>query len=174
MRKAIILIVLFSTLMFSQENNFKKFDFLIGKWSGIGSGFGNNKSIINSEFRFVMKGKYIEVLNDSKFVPTTKKPEGEHHIDKGFISYDATRNAFLFRQFHVEGFVIQYILVDSLSSNSKLVFESEEIENFIQGGKARWVISIKNGNEIETTFDVQLPEKEYQCFGENKLKRVLK
>ena len=174
MKKVIILLILSSTLIFSQDNKFKKFDFLIGKWHGAGSGFGNDKSVINSEFNFVMQGKYIEVINDSKFEPTAKKPNGEHHIDKGFISYDATRDLFVFRQFHVEGFVIQYILADSLSSNSKLVFESEEIENFVPGGKARWTISIVTGNAIETTFDVSMPNKDYQCFGENKLIRMPK
>jgi len=174
MRSFIVFILISSTLIFSQENNFKKFDFLIGSWSGTGSGFGNDKSVIKSEFKFVMKGKYIEVMNDSKFDPTMKKPNGEHHIDKGFISYDATRNLFVLRQFHIEGFVIRYILDESLSNNSKLVFVSEQIENFVPGGKARWVIAIINGNELETTFDVSMPDKDYQCFGKNKLKRVLK
>jgi len=174
MKKVIVLLILFSTLIFSQDNKYKKFDYLIGKWNGIGSGFGNEKSVINSEFNFVMQGKYIEVINDSKFEPTTKKPNGEHHIDKGFISYDATRDLFVFRQFHIEGFVIQYTLVDSLSSNSKLVFESEEIENFVTGGKARWTISKVTGNAIETIFDVSMPDKGYKCFGENKLIRMSK
>ncbi len=174
MKKVIVLLILFSTLIFSQDNKFKKFDYLIGKWKGIGSGFGNAKSTINSEFNFVMKGKYIEVINDSKFEPTAKKPNGKHHIDKGFISYDATRNLFVFRQFHIEGFVIQYTLVDSLSSNSQLVFESEKIENYIPGGKARWTISKVTGNAIETTFDVSMPNKEYECFGENKFIRMSK
>lgn len=174
MKKVIVLFLLFTTLIFAQESKYKKFDFLIGKWKGTGSGFGNEKSVIKSEFNFVMEGKYIEVINDSKFEPTAKKPNGEHHIDKGFISYNSTRDLFIFRQFHIEGFVIQYILVDSLSSNSKLVFESEEIENFVPGGKARWVISIVDGNAIETTFDVSMPNKGYQCFGENKLKRISK
>lgn len=174
MKKVIVLIILFSTIIISQDYKFKKFDSLIGKWKGIGTGSGNEKSTIKSEFNFVMGGKYIEVLNDSQFEPTAKYPDGEHHIDKGFISYDATRNKFVFRQFHVEGFVIQYTLIDSLSSNSKLVFESEEIENFVRGGKARWSITQITNNAIQTTFDVSMPKKGYQRFGENKLIRESK
>ena len=174
MKKVTIILILLSTLIFSQDNKFNKFDYLIGEWKGIGSSFGNEKSTIKSEFNFAMGGKYIEVINDSKFEPTVKKPKGEHHIDKGFISYDATRNLFVFRQFHVEGFVIQYILVDSLSSNSNLVFESEEIENFVPGGKARWVIAKITENAIKTTFDVAMPKKDYKCFGENKLIKMSK
>ena len=71
-----------------------------------------------------MDGKYIEVMNDSKFAPTEKKPNGEHHVDKGFISFDKQRNLIVFRQFHVEGFVNQYTLNDSLSNDTKLVMLS--------------------------------------------------
>jgi hypothetical protein len=172
MKKILVLLILFPVLIFSQGNKFKKFDYLIGKWKGLGTGNANERSTIKSEFNFVMGDKFIEVINDSKFEPTTKNPEGKHHVDKGFISYDATRNLFVFRQFHIEGFVIQYILVDSLSSNSKLVFESEEIENFIPGGKARWSIKMITSNAIETTFDVSMLKKGYKSFGENKLIRI--
>jgi len=47
-------------------------DFLIGEWTGTGSGFGNEKSQIESEFNYIMDGKYIEILNDSKL--TLLKP----------------------------------------------------------------------------------------------------
>jgi len=174
MKKVIVLILLFSTIIFSQNHKYKKFDSLIGKWKGIGTGSENEKSTIRTEFNFVMGSKYIEVINDSQFEPTSKNPDGEHHIDKGFISFDATRNLFVFRQFHIEGFVIQYILVDSLSSESKLVFESEKIENFVRGGKARWTITQITHNAIQTTFDVSMPNKGYQRFGENKFIRMSK
>ena len=170
---SILLVVLsFSVLSFGQNNPFEKIDFIIGNWSGEGSGFGNNKSKINSEFKYVMDGKYIEILNDSKFEPTEKKTEGEHHIDKGFISFDKTRGKIVYRQFNIEGYINRYILNDSLSTENKLVFETEEIENFMPGGKARWTITMTDENNIETTFDVLFPGKEYSCFGINTLERV--
>jgi len=172
MKKIIALLILFPVLIFSQGNKFKRFDSLIGNWKGLGIGAANEKSTIKSEFNFVLGDKFIEVINDSKFEPTAKNPEGKHHVDKGFISYDATRNLFVFRQFHIEGFVIQYILVDSLSSNSKIVFESEKIDNFIRGGKARWSITKVTASAIVTTFDVSMPRKGYERFGENKLIRI--
>lgn len=155
----------------SQVNPFHKLDFLIGKWSGEGSGFGNNKSIIESSFQYSMDGMYIEVMNDSKFEPTERKPEGEHHIDKGFISYDKSKKQIVFRQFNIEGFVNQYVLNDSLSSDSLIIFETEVIENFVPGGKARWTIRKLDDNQIKTTFDVSFPGKEYSCYGINILRR---
>lgn len=156
-------------LIFGQSNPFDKINFIVGEWSGSGSGFGNEKSKIESSFQLVMDGKYMEVKNESRFEPTEKKPEGEHHIDKGFISYDKIRKAIVFRQFNNEGYVNQYLLVDSLSSDTLLVFETETIENFVSGGKARWTIKKISDNEIETTFEVSFPNKEYTCFGTNKL-----
>lgn len=141
-------------LSFGQTNPFEKIDFIIGEWSGTGSGFGNEKSKIESSFQLVMNNKYIEVKNDSRFEPTEQKPEGEHHIDHGFISYDQSRDAIIFRQFHIEGFVTRYTLV----------FETDLIENFVPGGKARWTIKKISANEIETTFDISFPNSGYNVL----------
>ena len=63
----------------------------------------------------------------------------------------------------------QYVLNDSLSTNDVYIFETENIENFVEGGKSRWTIKKINENKIETIFDVSFPGKEYSCFGTNKL-----
>ena len=84
-----------------------------------------------------MDGKYIQIKNDSKFEPTESRPEGENHIDWGIVSFDKQRNKIIFRQFNIEGYVNQYVLNDSLSNESKLIFETEIIENFVEGGSAR-------------------------------------
>lgn len=165
----IVLIAMISGVAFGQNNPFDRLDFLIGEWTGTGSGFGNEKSKIESEFNYVMNGKYIEVLNDSKFDPTESKPDGEHHIDKGIISYDKSRKVIVFRQFHIEGYINQYVLNDSLSNDTVLVFETEIIENFPPGGKARWTIKKVGTKQIETIFDVSFPGKKYACFGTNVL-----
>ncbi len=83
-----ILLTVFGNMLFSQDNNFEKFNFLLGIWEGTGSGFGNEKSTIQSEFQLIMNGKYIEIKNNSKFEPTESKPNGENHIDWGIISYN--------------------------------------------------------------------------------------
>lgn len=162
-------LVLTFGLSFGQTKNFDRLSFVIGNWTGTGSGFGNDKSKIESSFQLIMDEKYIEVKNESWFEPTEKNPKGEHHIDKGFISYDKSRNTIVFRQFNNEGYINQYILNDSLSNDSILVFETENIENFVPGGKARWTIKKVSENQIETTFDVSFPNKGYTCFGVNVL-----
>lgn len=167
---SILVLFLVFGISFAQTHPFEPIDFIIGDWTGTGSGFGNSKSNIESNFHLVMDGKYIEVRNESKFEPTKKNPEGEHHIDHGFISFDKNRNLIVFRQFNNEGYYNQYVLNDSISSDNELVFETEFIENFVPNGKAKWTIRKLNENEIETVFDVSFG-KDYKCFGINKLIR---
>ena len=71
-------------------------------------------------------------------------------------------------------YINQHVLNDSLSNETTLIFETEIIENFIPGGKTRWTINKLSNNEIETIFDVFFPEKDYTCFGTNKLTRKIK
>ncbi len=173
MKRRTILVLGFILLFgisFAQTNPFEKIDFIIGDWTGTGSGFGNNKSKIESSFHLIMDEQYIEIKNESKFEPTERNPEGEHHIDKGFMSFDKSRKSIVFRQFNNEGYYNQYVLNDSISNENVLVFETEYIENFVPNGKAKWTIKKISENEIETVFDVSFG-KDYTCFGINKLIR---
>lgn len=167
------LITLFfsATFLIAQENPLEKFNLLIGKWEGAGAGFSSSKSTIKSEFNWMMNNTFIVVKNRSEFEPTPQQPKGEIHEDYGIISFDKARKLYVFRQFHIEGFVNQYVLNDSLSNESTLIFESEIIENFVPGGKAKFTVNIKNESEIETVFDVGFPGGEMSCFGQNQLKK---
>jgi len=162
------LIFCFSQLN-AQNIELETFNGLIGKWKGTGSGFSSSESTVQSEFNWIMNKGFIEVKNHSQFKPTTQNPKGEIHDDWGIISFDSARKKFVFRQFHVEGFVNQYLLNDSLSSKNSFVFETENIENFVPGGTSRFTINIKSDTEIETLFDVGFPGKEMACFGNNQL-----
>jgi len=166
----LITLLIFSVQIYSQ-NPLERFNNLIGQWEGSGKSFSSSKSVINSEFNWIMNNTFIEVKNRSEFEPTPQNPEGEIHEDYGIISFDKTRKVFVFRQFHVEGFINQYILNDSLSNEKTLIFESEHIENFVPGGTARYTVNFKNTTEIETLFDVGFPEKEMSCFGQNQLSK---
>lgn len=153
----------------AQENSLEQFNFLEGNWAGTGSGFGSETSTIKASYHFVMNKKYIEVNHESIFKPSINNPKGDHHIDHGFISYDGLRKKIVYRQFNNEGYVNQYILNDSLSTENIFIFDTETIENFMPGGKARLTIKKISKAEIETIFDVSFPNKEYTCFGINKM-----
>ena len=167
-----IVILCLPAEIFAQDNPFEVLDFLVGTWGGNGTGFGNEGSTIQSEFRYIMDGKYLQVMNESRFEPTETKPAGDYHLDMGMISYDTYREKLVYRQFHNEGYVNQYILKIDLSNDTDLVFESETIENFPRGGVARWTIRKLSENEIETIFDVAMPDELFVCLGTNKLEKI--
>ncbi len=169
--KLILLCFFLSSIYINaQDNSFHLFSPLIGEWSGSGQGFSGGVSQIESSFQPALDNKYFEVRNQSRFQPSEKHPEGEFHQDWGMISYEKSRQKYIFRQFHNEGYVIQYILDDSLSNSTSLVFISEVIDNFVPGGRARYTINLIGENQIETLFDVSFGQ-EYSCFGKNSLRK---
>ena len=164
-------LILLGTAAEAQPLLGKKFNGILGEWQGTGEGFSGGKSIINSSFKLIMEGRYVEIKNHSEFNPTDQHPEGEIHIDHGYVSFDKTRLKYIYRQFNIEGYVNQFVLNEECSNDSTFVFETETIENFVPGGKARFTIQLKGRDNIETIFDVSFPGKEYACFGTNWLSR---
>ena len=161
--------LIFSFESQSQSNIEDRFKALIGEWEGSGEGFSSSTSTIRSSFTLIMDGLYLEVKNNSKFQPTEKYPKGENHLDQGIISYDQDREVFVFRQFHIEGYVIRYVLSKTHSTDTSFVFESELIDNFVEGGKTKWTIIVHASDHIESIFDVSFPGREFACFGTNQL-----
>lgn len=166
----VILTLVITTIQ--AQNPLEKFENLIGVWKGTGTGFGNSKSKITASYTWLMNKQYIEVKHHSEFEPTEQNAVGEIHDDLGVISFDKDRNVVVFRQYHNEGFFNEYVLNDSISTPAKLIFETERIENFVPGGRAKFTINVIHQNEIQTVFDVGFPGKEMACFGTNDLQKV--
>ena len=77
----------------------------------------------------------------------------------------------MLRQFHVESFIIQY-RVDGISADKKtIVFISESIENMPSGYRAKETNRIIGDNEIEETFEIAEPNKDFAVYSKVKLFR---
>ena len=83
-------------------------------------GVVDGKGTYERSYQFVLNKKYIELKNKTVYPPTKENPKGYVHEDFGYISYDKTRKTFVFRQFHEEGFVKQYI-IESISPDGKKI-----------------------------------------------------
>lgn len=144
--------------------------FFVGKWAGTGNGQpGQSKT--QREYRFALNNKFIEVKNQSVYEPQPKNPKGEVHDDWGMISFDKARKQFVFRQFHVEGFVNHYVLTSITDDGKTLVFNSEALENIPSGYKARETFKILGADEFVEIFEIAEPGKEFVVYSENHYNR---
>jgi hypothetical protein len=145
-------------------------NFFAGKWQGTGEG-QSGTAMVEREYQFVLNGKFFQVNNKSVYKPQEKNPKGEVHEDWGLFSYDRQRKKFVLRQFHVEGFVNQFVL-DSLAVDGKtLVFITEGIENIPAGWRARETYKILSDDEFHEIFELAAPGKDFEVYSENRLKR---
>ncbi|HZY78404.1 MAG TPA: heme-binding beta-barrel domain-containing protein [Cyclobacteriaceae bacterium] len=142
---------------------------LIGKWTGTGEG-PEGKGSYERSYSFVLNKKFIEVRNKAVYPATKEKPKGYIHEDYGYISYDKGRKKFVFRQFHGEGFVNEY-LIESISADGKtIVFVTESIENIPNGWRGRETYKI-NGNTLTEDFDLAEPGKDFEAYTKVSLTR---
>ncbi len=174
MRRFLLLAVVIPCIILAQtgqgEDMWAPLRILVGSWEGTG-GTGSATSQVTAEYRFVLGGTYMELRHKATFPPQEGRPEGEIHEDFGIISYDRSRETFVFRQFHGEGFVNRYTL-DSLSADgSFLLFNAEEIENAPSGTRAQLILEMTGENALRTSFNVAFPGRELQCYSRNILER---
>ena len=144
--------------------------FMIGKWEGTGEG-KPGKSTVRREYSRALQSKFIRVVHWGEYPPQEKNPKGEIHEDEGFIGFDRARKRLVFRQFHIEGFVITYV-EDGDSTPAKIVFTSEAIENIRAGWQARETYLAPGPDEIEEVFELAEAGKPFEVYSRTRLKRV--
>jgi len=166
----IILLAMIVAQASEKEDVWKPMKNLVGKWEGKGEGKSGNATVAKG-FQFVLQGKFLQLKNKAVFEPQEANPKGEVHEDWGFFSSDRARKKIVFRQFHVEGFIIQYILDDISDDGKTLVFNSEQIENGPPGLKAKLTFKFVDNNTIEESFHLAFPGQDFSCYITNFLKR---
>lgn len=138
---------------------------LIGRWEGTSEG-QPGKGRVEREYRRALGDRFFKVTNRSVYPAQAQNPKGEVHEDEGWFSYDRARKRVVFRQFHVEGFVNQYV-----ETESPLRFVSEAIENIPAGWKARETYTLR-GNELDEVFELAEPGKDFEVYSRTRLTRV--
>jgi hypothetical protein len=93
------------------------------------------------------------------------------HEDWGMMSFDKGRKKFVFRQFHIEGFVNQFVMSNAGADAKTIVFTSESIENIPAGFRARETYKMLGPNEFTEVFEIAEPGKEFEIYSEGHFKR---
>jgi hypothetical protein len=143
---------------------------LVGRWTGTSEG-QPGKGQVERQYERVLGSRFMQVRNRSTYPPQEKNPKGETHEDIGFFSFDRTRKRVVFRQFHVEGFVNQYVL-DLSSTVDRVVFVSESIENMPQGFRARETYVFSASDRVEEIFEIAEPGKDFEVYSRSRLTRA--
>jgi hypothetical protein len=154
----------------AESDRFQAFRFFLGKWEGEGEG-QPGKSRVSREYALVLDGRFIEVKNRSLYAPQEGNP-GEDHRDIGYISFDSSRGKHVLRQFHVEGFVNQYVHESTSEDGKTIVFVTEAIENIPPGWRARETYMLVGADELVERFELAEPGKEFELYTVNRLRRV--
>jgi hypothetical protein len=144
--------------------------FMLGRWEGTSEG-QPGKAKVQREYRRTLNSRFIHSHNRSEYPPQEKNPKGEVHEDEGWFSFDRARKRIVFRQFHGEGFVNQYVQVAD-SASPRLVFTTEAIENSPAGWRARETYIVHGPDEFEEVFELAEPGKEFELYSRARLKRV--
>jgi hypothetical protein len=142
---------------------------LAGRWTGTTEGEPGTGTV-ERDYERVLGDRFIRVQNRSTYPPQPKNVKGEVHQDVGFFSFDRARKAIVFRQFHREGFVNQYV-VDASSTPTRIVMTTEAIENIPPGWRARETYAIE-ADRLEETFELAAPGKEFEVYSKNRLTRA--
>jgi hypothetical protein len=168
------LVVLASTIAVTAQpeggDAFARVAFLIGRWEGTSEGHpGNGK--VRREYARTLNDRFIRVTNRSEYPPQAKNPKGEIHEDEGFISFDRSRKRLILRQFHVEGFVNQYV-EEPGEPGTSVVFTTESIENIPSGWRARETYVRHGPDEFEEVFELAQAGKPFELYSRARFTRV--
>jgi hypothetical protein len=141
-----------------------------GKWEGPTSG-KPGKGSTSREFGFELNGQFFSQRDKSVYQPDDPAAKPVVHEDFGIFSYDTNLKKIVWRQFHSEGLVNEYKL-ESVSVDRKMMeFITTKIENR-PGLRARKVYRILSAEEIEETFWLASPGKDFEVYTLAHLKRA--
>ncbi len=153
-----------------EPDRFEAFRFFLGSWEGEGEG-QPGKSRVSREYALVLDGRFIEVKNRSLYAPQEGN-SGEDHRDVGYISFDRARGKHVLRQFHVEGFVNQYVHEFTSEDGKTITFVTEAIENIPPGWRGRETYVLTGPDQLIERFELAEPGKDFELYSEARLRRV--
>ena len=143
---------------------------MLGTWQGAASGQAGDGTVQRT-YEFVLGRRFIHERNVSTYPAQAKNPKGEVHEHWSMISYDRARKVLVLRQFHVEGFVNQYVFNAEKSTPTRVVFDSENFENFSNRWRGRETYEILGPDEFVETFELAPPDKPFETYSRNHFKR---
>ena len=142
-----------------------------GKWEGSVTG-KPGKQFSSREYQFVSGGTFLWQHDHSVYEAKSPDEGPKVREDFGYFSYDKFLKKIVWRQFHSEGLVNEYWLESVSADGKSLEFVTVRIENLPPGWRAKKSYRVLSLDEIEETFSLAPPEKEFDTYTVAHLKRV--
>ena len=168
---AIFTLLLLNIHLRAQNNSatdpWAQFQFLVGDWSGVGSGTPAEAVSGTTSFSFDLEKKILVRRNRAEFAP--KQPEGPNvvHEDLMIIYPQTGESGFRAVYFDNEGHVIHYNISFPMKQPS-IVLESEGA-----GSVPRFRLTYESGSDgiMQTEFSIAPPGREFKAYMTGKLER---
>jgi hypothetical protein len=138
----------------------------VGRWRGTAEGEPGTGTVERT-YAPILAGKFIEERNTSSYA------SGEIHHHLAFWSFDRARGRFVFRQFHQESFVNQFVAATPDLVDGRLVVDSEAIENIPPGYRARETYIFARADAFDEIFEIAEPNAGFQRYSHNRFTRVV-
>jgi len=144
---------------------------LEGNWGGAIWG-KPGKGTSTREFRLELSGHFLSQRTQCVFESKSADAKPAVHEDFSILSYDANQKKIVWIQFHSEGFVNEYRLESASPDGKTFEFVTVRIENLPQGWRARKSYRVLSGDEIEETFSLAPPGKDFDPYTVAHIRRV--
>jgi hypothetical protein len=144
---------------------------LEGKWEGPTTG-KPGKGVTSREYRFELDGHFLSERNKVVYEAETPGAKPKVHEDLSFLSYDTRLKKIVWWQFHSEGFVHEYTLDSASADGKSLDFFTVRMNNIPPGFRAKESYRILSAGEVDSTFWLAEPGKDFEVYTQTRLKRV--
>lgn len=169
-RLVLIALMLAAVWAVAQSDPWASLRVFEGKWEGPTSGKPGT-GLTTREYRFELNHHFLWQGDDSVYEAPNQPRKQVIHKDLGFFSYDSETKKILWRQFHSEGLVNEYVLASQSRDGKSLVFVTTHIEN-LPGFRAKKLYRIISSDEIEETFLLAPAGKDFDVYTVAHLKRT--
>ena len=154
----------------AQEDPWRALRVFEGKWEGPTAG-KPGEGTTTREYRFELNNHFLSQRDKSVYQPREAGAQPLVHEDFGVFSYDGDRKKVVWIQFHSEGLVNEYELQSVGADGKSLEFVTTRIEN-LPGFRAKKLYRILSADQIEETFLLASPGKDFEVYTVAHLKRV--
>ncbi|MBX9601900.1 MAG: hypothetical protein K2X35_12880 [Bryobacteraceae bacterium] len=169
-RAAAVLVLLLPPPAAAQADPWTHLRALAGEWEGPASG-EPGKGVCTRSYRFELQNRFLVLRNKCVYEPKSPGASPEVHEDFGVFSFDKALGKIVFRQFHVEGFVNEYILEAAADDGKALEFVTRRIENIPPGWRAKELYRLESPDEMQEIFSLAGPGKEFQVYSQTRFRR---